>query len=153
MATNVKKLYRSDTDKIIFGVCGGLGEYFEIDPLIIRIIFIILAFASGSGVIIYLILAVLMPREDDKSVKSNKKNIREEAQKMTQDLVGEIRDKKWMGGFKDILGLIIVIVGISILVRELFKLDLFAWINWGLVFALLLIFLGFKVLSRQTSGK
>lgn len=58
-----KKLYRSRTERILFGVCGGLGQYFNIDPVIIRIVFIILTFFSGTGFLLYLILLVVVPRE------------------------------------------------------------------------------------------
>ncbi len=51
-----KRLYRSTTDKYIGGVCGGLGEYFGIDPAIIRIIALLLIFAHGIGVIAYLVM-------------------------------------------------------------------------------------------------
>lgn len=55
-----KKLYRSDTDKMLCGVCGGLGEYFNIDPTIIRVIWALFA-CSGSGLLLYLIAAVIIP--------------------------------------------------------------------------------------------
>jgi phage shock protein C len=58
----MKKLYRSETDKKIAGVCGGLAEYFNIDATVIRIIFIILLLPGGfPGLIPYLILWVLVP--------------------------------------------------------------------------------------------
>lgn len=57
-----KKLYRSNTDKKIAGVCGGIAEYFDIDATIIRIIFLILLFPGGfPGLVPYLILWVLIP--------------------------------------------------------------------------------------------
>lgn len=56
-----KKLIKSSENKIIFGVCGGLGEYFEVDPLLFRIAFVILAFGGGGGILIYLLLALIMP--------------------------------------------------------------------------------------------
>ena len=58
-----KKLYRSRTDKIIAGVCGGLGDYFNMDPLIFRIVFLLLLFAGGSGFWLYIVLAILIPKE------------------------------------------------------------------------------------------
>ena len=57
-----KKLYRSRTDRWIGGICAGLGEYFNIDPLIIRILWLILAF-SGGGLIVYLICLFAIPEE------------------------------------------------------------------------------------------
>jgi phage shock protein C len=50
-------------DKKIFGVCGGLGEYLDIDPTIIRIIFLVSALIFGSGVLLYIIMAIIMPDE------------------------------------------------------------------------------------------
>ena len=50
-------------DKKIFGVCGGLGNYFDIDPTVVRIAFLVAFFGFGSGLLVYLILAVAMPSE------------------------------------------------------------------------------------------
>ena len=50
-------------DKKIFGVCGGLGEYFDIDPTVIRVLFLASALLFGSGVLLYIILAIVMPEE------------------------------------------------------------------------------------------
>jgi phage shock protein C len=59
--TSYKRIYRSDTEKVIFGVCGGLGDYFNLDPVIFRIFFILFAFGMGSGVLAYLVLALVIP--------------------------------------------------------------------------------------------
>jgi len=56
----MKKLYRSEDDKILGGVCGGLGEYFDIDPTIVRLIFVLLGL-QGSGVILYIVAWFLVP--------------------------------------------------------------------------------------------
>ena len=59
-----KKLKRSSTDKKLCGVCGGLGEYFSIDPTIVRILFVLLACCGfGSGILAYLAMALVMPTE------------------------------------------------------------------------------------------
>jgi phage shock protein C len=62
---NERRLYRSRFDSVIGGVSGGLGKYFSIDPLIIRILFLIFAFVIGGGVIAYIILWIAMPLEPD----------------------------------------------------------------------------------------
>ncbi|MBI4019552.1 MAG: PspC domain-containing protein [Candidatus Aenigmarchaeota archaeon] len=54
-----KKLYRSRTNRILGGVCGGIGEYFDVDANIVRILFLI----SGAGLMIYLIAWILIPEE------------------------------------------------------------------------------------------
>lgn len=60
-----KRLYRSTTDKKIFGVCGGLAEYFGIDPVIIRVIWAALVLFWGTGLLLYLIFAFVLPKDTD----------------------------------------------------------------------------------------
>jgi phage shock protein PspC (stress-responsive transcriptional regulator) len=57
------RLYRSTTDKVIGGVCGGLGDYLNIDPVIVRIAFVLLAVFGGSGVLVYIILWIVIPEQ------------------------------------------------------------------------------------------
>ncbi len=59
---NVKRLYRSKKDRIIAGVCGGIGEYFEVDPNLIRIIWLLVGL-TGTGIIAYILAWVLIPEE------------------------------------------------------------------------------------------
>ncbi len=61
--TMKRTLTKSKSNKMIFGVCGGIGEYFGIDPTLIRLAFVLLAFLNGIGIVIYIILAVIMPSE------------------------------------------------------------------------------------------
>lgn len=60
-----KKLYKSRTNKILCGVCGGFGDYLGLDPVIVRLIFILLCLAVGGGLIIYIIAAIIMPKEPE----------------------------------------------------------------------------------------
>ena len=69
-----KRLYRSRTDKIIGGVCGGVANYFNIDPVFIRLIFVLLFLLKGSGVLIYIIAWIIMPLEEEKNEKIDKNN-------------------------------------------------------------------------------
>lgn len=57
-----KKLYRSANDKILAGVCGGIGEYFDVDSVIIRLLWVIFTLMGGAGLIAYIIAAIIMPR-------------------------------------------------------------------------------------------
>ncbi len=61
--SDVKKLRRSSKDKKILGVCGGFAEYFDIDVTIVRIIFLVLLLGAGSGLLAYLICALIMPED------------------------------------------------------------------------------------------
>lgn len=56
-----KRLYKSMTNKVLCGVCGGIGEYFNIDPTIIRLIWLLLVCGAGSGLLIYIIAAIIIP--------------------------------------------------------------------------------------------
>lgn len=58
---NPKRLYRSNTNKVFAGVAGGIAEYFDIDPIIVRLLFVIITIAGGSGVLIYIILWIALP--------------------------------------------------------------------------------------------
>ena len=62
MEDNQKKLYRSDTDKMLCGVCGGIAEYFSVDPTLIRLLWAVLTCTGGAGIIAYIIAAVIIPR-------------------------------------------------------------------------------------------
>lgn len=58
-----KKLYKSSKNKMIDGVCAGIAEYFNIDPTIVRLAAVALAFAGGSAVLAYIIADIIMPRD------------------------------------------------------------------------------------------
>ena len=59
-----KKLYRSRKNKMLCGVCGGLGEYLGVDPTIVRLVWVLIA-CSGTGLLAYIIAAVIMPQKVD----------------------------------------------------------------------------------------
>ncbi|OGO13425.1 MAG: hypothetical protein A2Y93_05715 [Chloroflexi bacterium RBG_13_68_17] len=65
MTTETRRLYRSLRQRMIGGVCGGLGEYLAIDPTLIRVLFILAAIFGGHGVLLYLILLLLVPIEPE----------------------------------------------------------------------------------------
>lgn len=62
---NKKKLYRSKKDKMLAGVCGGIAEYFEIDSTIARLVFVLLLFMCGGGLLAYIICAIVIPQKPD----------------------------------------------------------------------------------------
>ena len=65
MAEGRKRLYRSRNERWLVGVCGGIGEYFDLDATVIRVIFVLAAFIFGGGLWIYLILWIIMPLNPD----------------------------------------------------------------------------------------
>ena len=58
-----KKLYKSNTNKVIDGVCGGIGEYFNIDPTLVRLAWVVCCALGGSGLLAYIIMALIIPRQ------------------------------------------------------------------------------------------
>ena len=71
-----KKLYKSRKNKMIGGVCGGLAEYFNMDPTIVRIIEAILCILKGAGLIIYLIAVIVMPYDDEDFGEDDTENLK-----------------------------------------------------------------------------
>jgi len=110
----MKKLERSRTSNVIGGVCGGLSEYFNIDPIIFRIAFIILALAEGVGFIAYVICWIAIPRRAE----------------------GEIADLTPPKSeiIKYIPGLALIIIGLAFLAD-----DLFFWFSFSGLWPLILI--------------
>ncbi|MEK6951549.1 MAG: PspC domain-containing protein [Nanoarchaeota archaeon] len=59
-----KRLFRSNSNKIIFGVCGGIGEYLDIDPTVIRLLWVLFtALSMGAGILVYIIAALIIPKK------------------------------------------------------------------------------------------
>ncbi|MCK4263195.1 MAG: PspC domain-containing protein, partial [Dehalococcoidia bacterium] len=87
-----KRLYRSQSDRMIWGVCGGLAQYFNMDPTIVRVIAVLSVFANGLGILAYMILAIVVPLESSRAtepkdvVKENVEEIKETASGLGQEL-------------------------------------------------------------------
>ncbi|MBK9053718.1 MAG: PspC domain-containing protein [Chloroflexi bacterium] len=64
-----KRLMRSQ-DKLIFGVCAGLADYMNVDPVVVRLLMVLFALMTGYGILIYLLLAILMPTNDEGPVSA-----------------------------------------------------------------------------------
>jgi phage shock protein C len=60
--TMAKKLYRSQENKVLAGICGGIGEYFNIDPVLIRILWVVFTLMGGAGIIGYIIALFIVPK-------------------------------------------------------------------------------------------
>jgi phage shock protein PspC (stress-responsive transcriptional regulator) len=85
-----KKLYRSETDKIVGGVCGGLAQYFGIDSAIVRLVFVLILVYGGSGLLVYIILWIVLPTQStiytssNDVISQNSKEIKETISKTTK---------------------------------------------------------------------
>jgi phage shock protein C len=59
----MNKLYRSKRNRIIAGVCGGIGEYLKVDPTLIRLLWLLISIMGGSGVVAYIVAWIIIPEE------------------------------------------------------------------------------------------
>lgn len=102
--TKSKKLYRSDTEKIIAGVAGGIAEFMDLDPSLIRLAFVILGIFGGGGVVIYIIMWLIVPKANtisstnQETIKSNAQEIKSSIESATKDLnIDQDRSSNWLG--------------------------------------------------------
>lgn len=152
-----KRLYRSRTDRMIWGVCGGLAKYFDIDPTIIRIIFVVLIFANGLGILAYIILAIVVPLEGSKAtepkdaIKENVAEIKQAATELGQEIratfageetkpeeATEVSRRR-----RNFFGIILIVLGVLFLMGSL---NLFAWFKWSYLWPLILVAVGLLII-------
>lgn len=140
-----QRLFRSETDRMLGGVAGGLGEYFAIDPTIFRLIFVFLFVFAGSGVLLYLVLWLIIPSErnlnssSENTVRESSSEIREKAESMAKSFSGR-QDSRFYWG----LGLILF--GLFFILRNLGILQFFAFDRF---WPLLLIIIGLAILAKK----
>jgi len=64
-ATMEKRLYKINEGKMLDGVCGGIAEYFNVDPTVIRLLWVLFSACGGSGILAYVICAIVIPRKPE----------------------------------------------------------------------------------------
>jgi phage shock protein C len=145
----INRLYKSSTNKMLFGVCGGLAEYFNVDPVLMRVAFVVLALANGIGLLVYIILAIVTPQEE--SVKDREPG---EGEGQVVDATPETEDARRpprnpgasLARRRNGLALILIALGLLLLMVNL---DLFWWLNWSTFWPLLLIAAGAAILLNR----
>lgn len=114
----VKKLYRSTTDKMIAGVCGGLAEYFEIDSTLIRILFLALLIFGGGGFLIYLIMWIVVPKRpyyiESQSTDFSEKKSPDINYQQTDNYPVEVESPKSYDK-NVVVGIIVIVIGLLLL--------------------------------------
>lgn len=157
------KLNRSKTDKILLGVCGGLGEYFEIDSVLVRLVFILFSLVGGGGILLYLLLAVIIPKslasEQEADTVEKIKEFARKAGETVGDFAKEIGHgaktsaepiKESKGNRKiSFFGIILVIFGFFFLMNELMPAY---WMGRRFFWPFLLMFFGFYLIFRKGEG-
>ena len=148
-----KKLYRSQRDKMLAGVCGGLGSYLAIDPTFIRIFFIILVLADGIGIFIYLVLWVIMPREDridaDTGISFEADEIADRAKGMGQEIQDAVRSPNPQV-FK-FVGIALILMGFFAMLDRL-NISWLQWFDRSILWPILLIIGGGLLVWRTLKG-
>ncbi|MFB6158426.1 MAG: PspC domain-containing protein [Candidatus Nanohalobium sp.] len=82
----MKKLYRSESDRMLGGVCGGIAEVYDLDPTIVRLLTLVLVLSAGSGLLIYLAAWLIIPSESEVKEKQKVKDV--EAEKVEDEEEG-----------------------------------------------------------------
>lgn len=146
----MKKLYRSQKNKILAGVCSGLGEYFEIDPVIIRLLWIVLTFLGGFGVVLYILAIFIIPLEPNEEYTKVEDEYTEHQESYQTRHKLEDQDKRIAVG---LLALLFIAVGIIILISIVAPSTFFLRNFVKIVLSILLIGIGAYMLSTSHSKK
>ncbi len=125
-----QKLYRSSSDKMIAGVCGGLGKYFSVDATIVRLVFLLLLIFGGAGFLLYLILWIIVPEEQQAGAAPQ-----EVIQANTQDLAQSAARNGPL-----IFAVLLIFLGVWFLLQNLLHIDL------GQLWPVILIVIGLALL-------
>jgi len=144
----MSKLYRSETDKMIAGVAGGLGEYFNIDSSLIRILFVLITLLGGSGILLYLVLWLIIPSKvnqgklDSDTIKHNVQEMKERAQSFTSGIKKGHKKHDSRNWF----AFVIIILGVVFLLENLGLVEPFLIRKF---WPLILIFFGLAVFFKN----
>lgn len=144
------RLYRSRTDKMIAGVCGGLGHYLAIDPTWVRLFFVLVAVATAGSVSLmaYLILWVVMPYEGAETTAVQAGDT--ELSSRIHEVGGEMRESLSTANTGIVVGGALVFLGLAFLVQNL-GIRWLHWFNLGQLWPLLLIAFGVMVIVRRSN--
>ena len=138
------KLYRSVSNQMIGGVCGGLGAYVNIDPIFVRLLFILLLFGTEFGFILYLILWILIPEEGkDYGLKDD--SFSDRVKSMGNDVQKAVTQPHPQSGM--ILGAGLIIIG-GILFLDRLNFSWLSWMDFDILWPLILIAGGIVLLNR-----
>ena len=143
------KLYRSETNRVIGGVCAGLGDFFQIDSTIVRFIFIIITLFGGGGILLYLVLWLIIP-SDTSTSEITKDNIQKNAGEIktkAQEFANDMKLNTTGMNSRQIIGIIILVFGLMLLMGS-FGIVNFARL-WKFFPAIIVIIIGIAILKQN----
>ena len=148
-------LFRSRTDRMLGGVAGGLAERFEIDSVLVRILFAVATIANGFGILIYVVLWIIMPEEDGlPDQKTNRKKDKMDSPDTSSDPnnapTSSVEGQARQGNVRTIFGMCVVLLGVVLLLNEVFPFRLF---ELRFLWPAALIAIGFMIITRNFHGK
>jgi phage shock protein C len=148
------KLYRSRTDSMVGGVCGGLGQYLGIDPVLIRLFLVLLTIGGGSGVLLYLVLWIVIPLEGEEgattiTLSTGTDEMAARAQQLGSELGTAVRSPHPQAAL--LIGVSLLVVGVIYLLRNL-GLPWIGWLDLSTLWPLLLIGGGVALILRRGQG-
>ena len=144
------RLRKSRTDRVVFGVCGGLGEYFTLDSTLVRLAFVLLVIAGGSGILAYVVLALLMPppspttREPPPPATSSPPDAGASQGMPPPPVPAASLRENHRGAM--LIGGVLIAVGIIALFNNF---NLFWWLNWGRLWPVILVVIGLALLAGR----
>ncbi len=141
-----KRLYRSSQNKVLAGVCGGLGEYFGVDPVIVRLLVVVFTLMGGAGLIAYIIAAIIIPTRgaDNMSGAYQQTYGNGEGQEGNYERYSPEASGNDNRNIIVVLGLILIGVGGLIAFRYFVP-----WVPRELIFAAILVVVGVFILLKR----
>ena len=148
-------LYRSRTNSMLGGVCGGLAGYFHVDATLIRLLFVLFAVITGLGVVAYFVLWLVVPEEGrphaelGERVHQGAEDIADRARTLTQDLRSS--DAPRSAQVTVLIAVVLILLGVVLLLRNL-GVTWMRWLTLGVLWPIVPIGLGLALLWRRLQG-
>lgn len=141
----MKRLYKSRKNRIIAGVCGGIAEYFNVDPVLVRVIAVLLFFAGGAALIAYIVGMIIIPQQPWEGAKEG-----EQTQVQNPAPIEQRESLSQSGAL--VIGVILIIFGVIFLMRNIPFLHHYYWWfwdhGWRFFWPSILIAIGLLVIFR-----
>lgn len=148
-------LYRSTADKMLGGVCAGLGKYLRVDVTIVRLFFVVLTMVGGFGPVLYLILWIVVPPEGHVDTTGQPdhldgEELKERAGMVRDDFVRAVSSPNQ--NTARFIGIALVLMGGFLVLKQL-NVPWLSWLNSGVIWAALILLAGVALLVRGSRGE